>query len=189
MTSLNKWKTLNSQLVLNNKWCRVKQDTVKLSNGTIIDDYFINIRPDIALVFPVTKNKQVIFVRQYRHGVEEILLELPAGSFDADREDSLSAARRELEEETGYISEKLIQLPALYDNPVKDTNKIYLFLALDATPIGKQNFDITEDIEIELIPLIEIKERIFTGEICVSGSVSALFLGLDYLSQLDYNQK
>jgi small-conductance mechanosensitive channel len=85
---VQKWQILDSTLVLDNPWCRVKQDRVLLPNGTIIEDYFVNLRSEIVLVFPLTVNQDVIFVRQYRHGVEEILLELPAGSFEPQTETS-----------------------------------------------------------------------------------------------------
>ncbi|ACK71974.1 NUDIX hydrolase [Gloeothece citriformis PCC 7424] len=182
MTQIKKWTSINSQLILNNKWCKVKQDCVKLPNGLIVDDYFVNLRPEIALVLPITPEQNIVFVRQYRHGVEEILLELPAGSFEAQEEDSLTAARRELEEETGYIAQHFIKLATLYDNPVKDSNKIHLYLALDATPTGKQHLDLTEDIEVILIPMTAIKQKITEGEISVSGTVAALYLGLDYIN-------
>jgi 8-oxo-dGTP pyrophosphatase MutT (NUDIX family) len=183
MSSIESWKTINSQLVFDNPWCRVRQDEVELPNGAIIDDYFVNVRPDIVLVLAVTQNREIVFVRQYRHGVGQILLELPGGSLDSQTENSLTAAARELEEETGYVAEQMVQLATLYDNPVKDTNKIYLILAEPAHPCGRQQLDVTEDVEIVLIPVEDVLERISTGEICVCGSIAALFLGLNFLSQ------
>ncbi len=179
MTNLKKWRIISSKLVLNNIWCRVKQDKVKLPDGTVIDDYFVNLRPDIAMVLPITTDKKVVFVRQYRHGVEEILLELPAGAFDPKKEDSLSAATRELAEETGYSAPKFIKIATLYDNPVKDNNKIHVFLAENATVTGKQVLDMTEEIEVVLVPIAEVMGKIKTGEISVAGTVAALFLGLN----------
>jgi 8-oxo-dGTP pyrophosphatase MutT (NUDIX family) len=88
---------------------------------------FINIRPEVALILPITSNDEIVFVRQYRHGAGEILLELPAGTFNPKEESPQAAAIRELKEETGYITDNVIQLATLYDNPVKDTNKITLF--------------------------------------------------------------
>ena len=49
MIDLKKWKLLQSKLVINNQWCQVRQDEVELPNGTIINDFFINVRPDIAI--------------------------------------------------------------------------------------------------------------------------------------------
>ncbi|MGF1479080.1 MAG: NUDIX hydrolase [Cyanophyceae cyanobacterium] len=176
---LQKWQTLYSHLVIDNQWCRVRQDTVRLPSGQIVDDYFINIRPDVALILPITFDRKIVFVRQYRHGVGEILLELPAGSFNPQREDSLSAAKRELQEETGYVASRWTKVATLYDNPVKDTNKIHLFLAEEVHRQGKQRLDITEDIEVVLVSFPAVKDKIRSGELCVSGTLAALLLGLN----------
>ncbi|MEM1167784.1 MAG: NUDIX hydrolase [Cyanobacteria bacterium P01_H01_bin.35] len=181
MSDFKKWKLLQSRLVINNKWCQVRQDEVELPNGKIIDDFFINVRPDIALVFPVTAKQEIVFVRQYRHGVAEVLLELPAGSFNPQVEIPEVAASRELSEETGYVADKLIKLATLYDNPVKDTNSIHLFIAENVIKYQQQELDITEEIEVVLIPISEVIQRVLMGEINVCGTVTAIFLGLEYL--------
>ena len=179
---LNKWKILNSTIVINHQWCKVRQDEIELPNGKIIDDYFINIRPEVALILPITSNDEIVFVRQYRHGAGEILLELPAGTFNPKEESPQAAAIRELKEETGYITDNVIQLAILYDNPVKDTNKITLFLAENVIKAGTQELDVTEEIEVVLISLKTLAEKIASGEISVAGTVAALFLGLNYLN-------
>ena len=179
---MSKWKTLKSKFVLDNPWCRIRQDEVELPNGEIIDDYFVRVRPDIALILPVTANDEIVFVRQYRHGVKKVVLELPAGNFYPKQEDSLMAAVREMEEETGYTASNVAKLATLYENPGNDTSTIHLFIAHDATFKGQQKLDPTEDIEVVLIPKVEILTKIFQGEICVSGTVTALFLGLSLLS-------
>ncbi|WP_228061219.1 NUDIX hydrolase [[Phormidium] sp. LEGE 05292] len=180
---IKKWKILKSKLAFNNKWVTIRQDEVELPKGEIIDDFFVIVRPDIALVFPVTENQEIVFVRQYRHATGEILLELPAGSFHPEIEDAEIAARRELEEETGYVTEDWVKLATLYDNPIKDTNKIHLFLAKNVQLTGKQNLDITEEVEVVLIPIDRVMTKITNGEIRVSGTVAATFLGINYLSQ------
>ena len=181
MKKISKWKRLDSRLIVNHKWCRVRRDTVELPNGTIIDDFFVNVRPDIALVLPITPQQEIVFVRQYRHGVGEVLLELPAGSFNPEEESPELAAARELAEETGYVAESLVKLATLYDNPVKDTNSVHLFLACDVKPLEERRPDITEEIEVVLVPVGEVADRINRGEICVAGTVAALFLGLKQL--------
>lgn len=182
MSQINKWNKLRSRFVLDRQWCRVRVDEVQLPNGKIIDDFFIHVRPDIALVVPLTPQQEIVFVRQYRHGVEEILLELPAGAFDRDRETPESAAMREMTEETGYICDRLIKLANLHDNPVKDTNQIHVFLGTDAQYSQPQILDETEEIEVVLVPVSEAMEKIISGEISVSGSVAAVFLALNYLN-------
>lgn len=165
-------------MVLNHQWCKVRQDEIELPSGKVIDDYFVTIRPEVALILPVTSNQEIIFVRQYRHGAGEILLELPAGTFNPDEESPQAAAIRELQEETGYITDTVISLGILYDNPVKDTNKINLFLAKNVRKAGKQELDVTEEIDVVLIPIEAVQEKILNGEICVAGTVAAIFLCL-----------
>jgi len=83
----------------NHQWCKVRQDK-SIPNGEVIDDYFVTIRPEVALILPVTSNQEIILVK-YRHGAGEILLE-PAGTFNPDEESPQAAAIRELKEETIY---------------------------------------------------------------------------------------
>jgi ADP-ribose pyrophosphatase len=182
MTNLKKWKTLKSKMVLDHYWCKVRQDEIELPNGKIIDDYFVSIKPDVAMVLPITSNREIIFVRQYRHAVGEFFLELPAGSFDPIKESAELAAIRELTEETGYIPQELKQIGILYDKPSKDTNQIHLFLAENVSKVGEQQLDITEEIEIVLIPVESVLDNISQGKIAVAGTVAALFLGLNLLN-------
>ncbi|MEG3920990.1 NUDIX hydrolase [Microcoleus sp. POL10_C6] len=183
MKNLTKWKLLRSRFVLNNKWCQVRQDEIELPSGQIIDDFFVNVRPNIALVFATTEQQELVLVRQYRHGVGEILLELPAGSFNPAEESGKSAAARELAEETGYVAEEILELATLYDNPVKDTNSIYLYFAKNVKLASKIQLDITEDIEVVLVPIAEVSLKIENREICVAGSIAAIFLGLDFFNK------
>jgi ADP-ribose pyrophosphatase YjhB (NUDIX family) len=113
--------------------------------------------------------------------VGEILLELPAGAFNPETEEAEAAAAREMTEETGYHCPNLIKLATLYDNPVKDTNTIHVFLGKDAENSGQQILDITEEIEVILVPIDAILDKITQREICVSGSVAAVFLALNHL--------
>ncbi|MGB5595976.1 MAG: NUDIX hydrolase [Crocosphaera sp.] len=182
--SIQKWKILKSDFIVDNQWCRVRQDKVELSNGTIIDDYFVNVRPEIALILPITPNKEIVFVRQYRHGVQDILLELPAGTFEPQKEDSFTAAKRELEEETGYIAQELILMKTIYDNPVKDDNKIHIFLGLNAEKTGKIELDITEEIEVILVPIEDVVNKIMSGKICVAGTIATIFMGLEFMKKI-----
>ncbi|MDJ1171350.1 NUDIX hydrolase [Roseofilum sp. BLCC_M154] len=182
MSSPQPWKILHSHLAFDHPWCQVRQDTVQLPNQTIIDDYFVSIRPEVAMIVPVTPDGNILFVRQYRHGVEKVLLELPAGHFHTPEESAAVAARRELEEETGYQSQDWTFLGVLYDNPPKDTNGIHAFLAQNIDRVCEQNLDITEEIELVFIPITEVMNYVVSGDIRVSGTIAALVLALDIKS-------
>ncbi|MBD2202162.1 NUDIX hydrolase [Calothrix sp. FACHB-1219] len=182
MTNLKKWTILKSKMVLDHPWCQVRQDEIELPNGKIIDDYFVNIKPEVALILPITTNQEIVFVRQYRHAVGDFFIELPAGSFNPHQESAEVAAVRELTEETGYITQQVRKISTLYDKPSKDTNQIHLFLAKNVVKVKEQQLDITEEIEVLLIPVDEVLEKIAQGEIAVAGTVAALLLGLKFLN-------
>ncbi len=154
-----------------------------MPTGEVIDDYFVSVRPDVAVVFPVTPEKEVIFVRQYKHGIQEILLELPGGAFNSAQEPPEEAARREMREETGYMADRLTPLAVTCDNPTKDTNRIHLFLAENAQKVYEQELDTTENIEVVKIPLDQIIPMIMNGEIKVAGSIAISFLALEKLKE------
>jgi 8-oxo-dGTP pyrophosphatase MutT (NUDIX family) len=181
MKNLEKWQLLQSKLIVDHNWCKVRQDEIKLPNGNIIDDYFVYIKPEVALILPITSSKEIVFVRQYRHAVGEFFIELPAGSFDPAQESPETAAKRELQEETGYSCDQIIKIATFYEKPSKETNQIHLFLAENVVKVGNQKLDMTEEIEIVLIPKESVLDKIIQGEISVAGTVAALFLGLNFL--------
>lgn len=178
---MKKWKIIQSKMVLDHRWCKVRQDEIELPNGKIIDDFFVSIKPDIAMVLAITSSQEMIFVRQYRHAVGEFFLELPAGLFDPTQESAKVAAIRELREETGYVAQTVSKIATIYDKPSKDTNQIHLFLAENVIKVGEQNLDSTEEIEVVFIPVESVVEKIAQGEISVAGSIAAIFLGLNLL--------
>lgn len=184
MKEIKTWEVLKSTWIFQGRWYNLRQDQVRLPQGLVLPDYFVSVRPDIALVVPMTANQDVILVRQYRHGRGEILLELPAGVVDVERETPLAAAQRELREETGYGGDRWIALGTLADNPVRDTNQLHLFLALDLVCQGAPTPDPSEEIDLVFYPIADLLPALTQGEIRVAGSVAALFLALEYCKRL-----
>lgn len=179
---LKKWKIRKSEIVFNHQWYKLRQDEVELPNGRIVDDYFISVRPDVVVIFALTEDEKVVLVRQYKHGTQDVVEELPGGVIDDD-EGAEEAARRELIEETGYAAEDFRLIHSLIDNPTKDTNKINLFVATDARKVKEQDLDENEEIEVFTVGLTELKEKLNSGQIRVSGSVACIFLALSHLKK------
>jgi len=133
--------------------------------------------PNWVNVIALTTDDQVVMVRQYRHGIDDLTLEIPGGIVDPG-EDALTAVKRELYEETGYRAQRWVKLGEVESNPAFMDNHCGLFLALDATLEGAGELDETEFIEVELHPLETIPGRMADGTIRHSLVVSAFFFFL-----------
>jgi len=121
--------------------------------------------PDWIMVLPITADQNVVMVRQYRHGIEDVCLELPGGLVDPADASPLEGARRELIEETGYDVEALEQIGRCYPQPALLANECLFFLGLRAAPVRPQALDAGEDVEIVVVPLTAIPAMIADGRI------------------------
>ena len=171
------WRTLATEPVFEHRWYRLRRDTVELPDGTILDDYFVSVRPEIAVTLALTPADEVVIARQYKHGIGEITLELPGGLVD-EGEDPRAAAARELREETGYVCDELTPLARLIHDPAKGSNRVHGFLGRGARLVSEQRLDASEQIGVELIPFGEIDRLIRDGSIAGVVSVALLLLEL-----------
>jgi ADP-ribose pyrophosphatase len=177
--TITPWKILESHYIHKN----VRIDKCELPDGQVIDGFVLEFR-DWVCVVALTSAHEVVLERQYRHGAQKVILELPGGVMDADDESPLSAARRELLEETGYTSDSFIQVGCVSPNPANHTNLIYYYLALNAEKVGSQSLDGTEEIEVLLKPLEEVIAMAKKGELLQSLQVSAMFFALTYMNRI-----
>ena len=161
---------------------RFRMDKCELSNGNLLDATIFEFR-SWANIVALTKTGEVILVKQYRHGVRDVLLEFPGGVVE-DGEDPVEGARRELLEETGYLASDIIQVGKMYPNPALQTNTLYCYLALDAEKVSGQSLDAGEDIEVHLIPLDELIELAKRGEFHHALMNAVLFSALAYLERV-----
>jgi 8-oxo-dGTP pyrophosphatase MutT (NUDIX family) len=176
--SIKPWKVLETSYFRP----RFRIDKCELSNGNLLDATIFEFRA-WANIVALTKNGEVVLVKQYRHGVCDVLWEFPGGVVEDD-EDPVEGAKRELLEETGYASSNLIQIARLYPNPALQTNTLYCFLALDAEKVGGQNLDAGEDIEVDLVPLDRLIEMAKIGEFQHALMTAVLFSTLSYLDRI-----
>jgi 8-oxo-dGTP pyrophosphatase MutT (NUDIX family) len=141
-------------------------------------DFFVLETRDWVNVIPVTPAGEVVLVRQYRHGVKELTLEIPGGLVDPD-EDPATAALRELQEETGYSAGEVIPLGAVQAQPAIQNNTCHTFLARGVTRTAAPVPDDGEDLQVVTVPLGELEDRVRRGEIAHGLVLAALYrLGL-----------
>jgi len=178
------WTVKDSELVLNNRWAKVRRDTCILPNGLEIDDYYYWEGGDFAQVFALTPEGQTVLVRQYKHGVKEIVLELPAGMIATSDTSPLTTAQRELLEETGFEASFWQALGTLHVSSAKATTRAYPFLARQSRWVCEPSLDEQEAIQVVLCPIPEVLSLIAGGTIRDSHSIAACFLALHALEQV-----
>ena len=125
-------------------------------------------------VIPLTQDNEVVLVRQYRHGIRDVTLEIPGGLVE-DHDTPEAAARRELYEETGYREKSMDFLGSVHPNPAIQNNQCYTFLAKDVFLAGRQDQDEKEDIEVLLRPIVEIPRLIRENRITHSLVLAAFY--------------
>jgi 8-oxo-dGTP pyrophosphatase MutT (NUDIX family) len=180
MSKLRPWDIKHTTELLRNRIFRVTQ-RLSLSPRTGKEhDFWVLESNDWVNVVPLTAQREVVLVRQYRHGRQEMTLEIPGGMVDAEDRDPAAAAGRELLEETGYQAGTLRRLGAIAPNPAIQANLCHSYLATDLTYRGPQQLDGTEDIEVMQVPLADIPALIQGGQITHSLVVVAFtfMLGL-----------
>ncbi|ADV45253.1 NUDIX hydrolase [Bacteroides helcogenes] len=159
------WKVLSSQYLIREPWCTVRKDHVVLPNGNHIPSYYILEYPDWVNTIAITRDGLFVFVRQYRHGLQETSYELCAGVCEQEDVSPLVSAQRELLEETGYGNGRWQEYMQISANPGTHTNITYCFLATDVEKIAEQHLEDTENLTVHLLSLQEVKALLQRGEI------------------------
>jgi ADP-ribose pyrophosphatase len=130
-------------------------------------NFYVLEAPTWVNIIPVTPGREVVMVRQYRHGISDFTLEIPGGMVDPEDESPAAAARREMVEETGFDSDSVIPLGRVNPNPAIQPNFCYSFFAPNVRHIGGKysNPDGSEETEVTIVPLSSIKDLIASGKI------------------------
>ncbi|MBS7565030.1 NUDIX hydrolase [Mucilaginibacter sp. Bleaf8] len=170
---IKKWTVLNEQDVSPSPWFPLLQHTVQLANGHVVDDYYFSPLGDVVMVLALTPEYEVVLVRQYKHALGEILLELPGGMQQKDKS-IIQSALNELEEEAGIKAEadQLISLGKIANNPTKTRQITYGFILFDAQFNSVQKPDVTENIEVTTMPAPKVLQMVKQGDIWVTDSVN-----------------
>ena len=155
-------KTVSSKDIYRGRIIYVKEDIVSLPNGALAGRELVMHNGGVGVI-AVDEFKNVLMVRQYRKPYDEMVLEVPAGKLEKD-EDPQSAGIRELQEETGFLAEKVEYIGKYYPTPGYCSEIISLYLATELSYVG-QNLDAGEFVEVERIPLAALVEMVMNNEI------------------------
>jgi len=175
------WKTLARSTILDlGKYLKVENHVVELPDGTIIDDWSWVIAPDFVLVVAVTIDSKFVCFRQTKYAVDGVTL-APVGGIIEAGEDPLSAAKRELIEETGYIAEEWIFLGKYPVNANRGVGTGYLYLARSAHQIAEPISDDLEEQELLLLDMDKVEQAIAKSAFSILSWTACVALALLYL--------
>ena len=174
--NMKPWKKLDEKVVLDKYGRKVVATNYRMPDGKQ-DEYYIKHESDGCAILALDKDNRVILVRQYRPGPDKILLEMPAGFIDKDDKDMLSAAKRELAEETGYEGD--VEFVACCFDDAYSIVKKCSFVAKNCVLNKKMTPE--KGLDVKLVSLDEFRKLLQAGQLT---DVELGYQGLDYLGLL-----
>ncbi|MCR5650988.1 MAG: NUDIX hydrolase [Lachnospiraceae bacterium] len=184
-----KWEEIKTEHIIQNEWIDFRQSAYCFPDGSVYEPYYSYSRRDYVVIVASDTEGNYLCVRQFRQGIKKVTTEFPAGGLERtdgreygsdDRElfseESLSAAKRELLEETGYESDEWQQLLVIPSNATIADNYAYIFMAENCRKVAEQNLDETEFLNVEKYRAEEIEDLIRSGNFEQSMHVLAWYL-------------
>jgi ADP-ribose pyrophosphatase len=171
MADEREWETLRSEVAWSGRAIDVVVDHVRLPGGAELSYEYVN-EPDGVVVLPVTDAGNVVMINEWRQTVGRVDLALPGGSLSGDNPEA--AARRELEEETGYVSGSLSHLITVEPTNGTTDGVHHHFVAEGCRPEGTQRLDQTETIDTIELPIEEVRDAVQSNRIRDGKTVTAV---------------
>ena len=167
-------KTLSSKIVYKGKVVTVTEDEIELSDGR--KSFREVVLHSGGVVILAQKSDKILLVKQYRYPIKQAVFELPAGKLEKGEDPDL-AAKRELEEETGYQAKTWLSLGYINTTPGICSEKLYLYYAKDLEYVG-EHLDEGEILKSYEFSIDEVEKMIVNGEINDSKTICGFFRGI-----------
>lgn len=181
--NMMKWKTIETKYLTVSPYFTSRVDRCMADGGKIVPAYYVVELPTSVCAVCITSQNEVLVVKQYRHPIEEICIELPGG-FVNEGETPDQAIKRELQEETAYEFEEYIPLGRVAANPGVLNNYTYFFLAKNGKPHGKQKLDENEFLNVEKISIAGLKHLLNEHQLLQSLHANCAYYALKELGKI-----
>ena len=176
--ALRPWETLARREVVDRRpWLRLWAEDVRLPDGRVVEDFSTIEMPSYAVVVALTAEGQVVVERNYKHGPRRVCLNLPAGYLEPG-EDPLTAARRELLEETGYAADEWVHLGGFVNDGNRGCGEGFYYLARGARRVAEPATDDLEEMAIGLMGLDELARAARAGDVAILSIAAAIGLAV-----------
>jgi 8-oxo-dGTP pyrophosphatase MutT (NUDIX family) len=180
------WTIDKSEYIVDDKYLRLRADSCTTPQGGKVERYYVLELRDWVNCIAIDTDGNVIMLKHYRHGVRKYLSEFVGGVIEEIDISPEMAARRELEEETGYTGGMLYHVGTGYPNPAINTNKVHTFLAVGGKIDRDQNLETGETITVEKISFKKVIEQMSApGAEYPYIYVAALFHALNFIRRSD----
>lgn len=201
MTNFEKklyWELINEEHIIQDQWIDFRRNEYKLPDGQTIKPVYNYSKHSFSLVVATDRSGNFICVRQYRHGIDEITTEFPAGGIEyakeedaasepcitkeniiASEDEAFEAAKRELREETGYTSDNWTHLLTIPANATISNSNVHIYCATNCTLSASQELDDTEFLNVVLLNETELLSAISGGDFKQALHVLAYYLFKD----------
>lgn len=171
------WQEIRTEHVVQDEWIDFRRSAYRFPDGKVFEPFYSYSRKDYVVIVAADEDGKYLCVRQFRQGIKEVTTEFPAGGIErtdgreygggcrpGESEDALKAAKRELLEETGYVSDDWRYLITVPSNATMADNYAHIFAAENCRKLGGQSLDETEFLNVEKYSADEIEEKIRNGE-------------------------
>jgi len=171
------WEEISTEHMIQDEWIDFRRSAYRFPDGSVFEPYYSYSRRDYVVIVASDEEGNYLCVRQFRHGIKEVTTEFPAGGIERNdgkqygndphskvSEDALEAAKRELLEETGYVSDEWRALLTVPSNATIADNYAYIFEARNCRKASGQKLDETEFLNVRKHSACEIEELISSGQ-------------------------
>lgn len=183
-----KWEKVKEEHIVQDRWIDFRKATYRLPNGKEFGPFYQYSRRSYSVIVARNKDGNFICVKQFRHGINQVTVEFPAGGIETKNheydkigaEDAIECAKRELLEETGYKSNNWKHLITIPSNATIADNYAYCYFADHCKKVSDLNLDDTEFLEVQIYTEKEIQEMITHQQFPQAIHVMAFLLASKY---------
>jgi 8-oxo-dGTP pyrophosphatase MutT (NUDIX family) len=180
------WTVVGSRQLVRDQWLSLRADNCVTAEGAPISSYYVLEYRDWISVIALDREDHLLLVRQYRHAIGSVSLELPAGGMDPGESDPVAASVRELLEETGYgNAERATLVASLSPNTPTHTNRVHFVLMEGVSYVQPVQDHPIEVLEVVRVPWREGLRLAMSGAIDQAHHVAALVMGLRAAGKID----